>query len=109
MKEQALCADHLTQPNCTPMAAVDEKLKTSSEGDGVETTVHHADEKLSPVASIDDEDRIIITGSDAAHYLLPLRDDGDDALTLRSFILGTLVAAFQAAMNQIYMVSEWSE
>lgn len=52
-----------------------------------------------------DEDHVIVTGADAANYLLSIRDDGDPALTVRSMVLATVVAAFQAAMNQIYSVS----
>lgn len=55
---------------------------------------------------IDDEthEAIIVTGEDAANFLLSVRDDGDPALTFRSLFLGTGVAAFQATMNQIYSV-----
>ncbi|KAF2722621.1 oligopeptide transporter-like protein [Polychaeton citri CBS 116435] len=48
------------------------------------------------------EDHIIITGTDAANYLLPLRDDGEPALTFRGIFLATCLAAFQAVMSQIY-------
>jgi hypothetical protein len=51
------------------------------------------------------EDVIIITGADAAAHLLPLRDDGEPALTFRSLFLATILSAFQAVMNQIYYVS----
>jgi hypothetical protein len=51
------------------------------------------------------EDVIIITGADAAAYLLPLRDDGELALTFRSLFLATCLSAFQAVMSQIYTVS----
>ncbi|WOO80304.1 Oligopeptide transporter 5 [Vanrija pseudolonga] len=48
-------------------------------------------------------EHIIKTGADAANYLLSIRDDHDQALTVRSMVLGTAVAAFQATMNQIYL------
>ncbi|OLN93273.1 Oligopeptide transporter 1 [Colletotrichum chlorophyti] len=48
------------------------------------------------------DDAIIITGADAARYLLPLRDDGDPSLTFRSIFLSTCLSAFQAVMSQIY-------
>lgn len=48
------------------------------------------------------QDVIIITGADAAAHLLPLRDDGEPALTFRSIFLGTILSAFQAVMYQIY-------
>jgi hypothetical protein len=54
----------------------------------------------------DDENAIIVTGADAALHLLPLRDDGDPALTFRAMFLATGLAGFQAAMNQIYYVSD---
>lgn len=53
----------------------------------------------------DSDDVIIITGADAARHLLPLRDDGDPALTVRSLALATILSGFQAVMYQIYMVS----
>ncbi|KXT14950.1 hypothetical protein AC579_4388 [Pseudocercospora musae] len=49
-----------------------------------------------------DDNVIIITGEDAAAYLLPMRDDGDPAVTLRSLFLATGLSAFQAVMTQIY-------
>lgn len=65
------------------------------------------DEKqLTPVVRDDQVVEVIIrSGLDAANNLLSIRDDGDPALTVRSMVLGTLVAAFQASMNQIYQVS----
>lgn len=54
----------------------------------------------------DDDGAIIITGADAALHLLPLRDDGDPSLTFRAIFLATGLAGFQAAMNQIYSVSD---
>jgi hypothetical protein len=50
------------------------------------------------------EDAIIITGADAAAYLLPMRDDGDPALTFRSLVLASVLACFQSVMYQIYQV-----
>lgn len=54
------------------------------------------------------EEIIIRSGADASKYLLSLRDDDDPILTLRSVILGSAFACFQAAMNQIYNVSPGS-
>jgi hypothetical protein len=54
---------------------------------------------------VDSDDVIIITGSDAAAHLLPLRDDGEPALTFRGIFLATILSAFQAVMFQIYYVS----
>jgi hypothetical protein len=61
-------------------------------------------------SSFDEEEKqdgeaIIRTAKDAATHLLPMRDDFDPALTFRSIFLATGLAAFQAVMYQIYMVS----
>jgi hypothetical protein len=50
------------------------------------------------------DDVIIVTGADAAAHLLPMRDDGEPALTFRSIVLATVLSGFQAVMNQIYSV-----
>ncbi|KAG6284246.1 hypothetical protein E4U46_007369 [Claviceps purpurea] len=50
----------------------------------------------------DDEDRVIVTGYDAAQHLLSLRDDFEPALTFRSIVVASALAAFQAVMSQIY-------
>lgn len=54
--------------------------------------------------TLEHEAPVIVTGADAALHLLPLRDDGDPALTFRSLFLATILSAFQAVMSQIYMV-----
>lgn len=93
--------------------AIDEKLRlTVDEVDtGKEDTL---DTEIKTAPSTDDGDdpdkhfddnAIIVTGADAANHLLPLRDDGDPALTFRSLFLGTCLSAFQAVMSQIYTVS----
>lgn len=51
------------------------------------------------------DDVIIVDGTDAANHLLPMRDDGDPALTFRSLLLASGLSCFQAVMYQIYMVS----
>ncbi|KAG6151218.1 hypothetical protein E4U37_005207 [Claviceps purpurea] len=50
----------------------------------------------------DTEDRVIVTGYDAAQHLLSLRDDFEPALTFRSIVVASALAAFQAVMSQIY-------
>ena len=52
-----------------------------------------------------DGDVVIRTAQDVATHFLSLRDDFDPALTFRSMVLSTGLAAFQAVMYQIYMVS----
>ncbi|GJE91208.1 oligopeptide transporter [Phanerochaete sordida] len=46
---------------------------------------------------------VIRNGEDVSNHLISLRDDGDPALTFRSFVLGTLFAGLGAAMCQIYL------
>jgi hypothetical protein len=53
-----------------------------------------------------DDEVIIRTGAAASQHPLSLRDDEDPVVTFRSAVLGTAFACFQAAMNQIYNVSQ---
>ncbi|KAF9010131.1 oligopeptide transporter [Cyathus striatus] len=46
---------------------------------------------------------VITTGKDVSRFAVDLRDDGDQALTLRSLCLGTIFAGLGAALNQIYL------
>lgn len=69
------------------------------------TTVQTPDSASDGYDKSDDPDHIIVTGSDAAVHLLPMRDDGDPSLTFRGIFLASCLSAFQAVMNQIYTVS----
>lgn len=64
-----------------------------------------AEDKAAPQYEEADDHKIIITAADAAKHLLPLRDDGEPALTFRSLFLASVLAAFQAVMSEIYYVS----
>lgn len=66
----------------------------------VETTTSNSD-----LEEKQDGEVIIRTAADAATHFLSMRDDFDPALTFRSIVLATGLAAFQAVMYQIYMVS----
>lgn len=44
---------------------------------------------------------VITTGEDVSNFLLDTRDDGDPALTFRSFVLGTVFAGLGAALSQV--------
>lgn len=44
---------------------------------------------------------IIVTGEDISNYVVDDRDDGDPALTLRSFVLGTIIAGLGATLAQV--------
>lgn len=46
---------------------------------------------------------VITTGRDVSHFAVDIRDDGDQALTFRSIVLGTLFAGMGAALCQIYL------
>jgi hypothetical protein len=45
---------------------------------------------------------IVTTGKDISRFVVDIRDDGDDALTFRSFVLGTVLAALGAALSQVW-------
>lgn len=47
---------------------------------------------------VSEPETIIVTGADASLHLLPLRDDFDSVLTLRSVILASGLACFQSLM-----------
>lgn len=69
------------------------------------TPTRSRDELFYDPADDDSDDHIIRTGEDVSNYLMSLRDDGDPSLTVRSFIIGTIMAALSAAVTQIYAVS----
>ncbi|EPQ56339.1 oligopeptide transporter [Gloeophyllum trabeum ATCC 11539] len=46
---------------------------------------------------------VITTGEDVSRFLVDTRDDGDPALTFRSFFLGTLFAGLGGALYEIYI------
>lgn len=101
----------------TPIHEIsDEKVYSSGDIDyekkgGLDTEI-----SIAPPLDNDDDyskdnasdDVIIITGADAAAHLLPMRDDGESALTFRSILLATCLSAFQAVMSQIYSVGNLS-
>ena len=49
------------------------------------------------------EEAIISTGEDVSRFVVDLRDDGDDALTFRSMVLGTVFAGLGAALCQVLL------
>ena len=44
---------------------------------------------------------VITTGADVSNYAVDVRDDGDEALTFRSFSIGTVVAGLGAALAEV--------
>lgn len=88
---------------------VDDKIRVDSDGlaDGKNGALTPETKEAHALSDSDDngsDDVIIVTGADAATHLLPLRDDGEPALTFRSLLLATILSAFQAVMTQIYAV-----
>lgn len=83
---------------------VKEKKDGTADSPEITAAAPAYDDDSNPEKDVDEE-KIIITGADAAVHLLPLRDDGDPALTFRSVVLATILSCFQAVMYQIYMVS----
>ncbi|KAJ5631296.1 OPT oligopeptide transporter [Penicillium longicatenatum] len=83
----------------------DEKttINVTSKGDHQLTTTSFGSGEIGGEDDRNSDDVIIVDGVDAANHLLPMRDDGDPALTFRSLILASGLACFQAVMYQIYM------
>ncbi|KAG0647436.1 Oligopeptide transporter 6 [Hyphodiscus hymeniophilus] len=84
--------DHNAEVNKEGVKALDSEI----------TAIPPFEDGSEPDKDSDNDNAIIITGADAALHLLPLRDDGDSALTFRSMFLATGLSGFQAVMNQIY-------
>jgi hypothetical protein len=49
---------------------------------------------------------VIQSGADVSNFVVDDRDDGDPALTFRSFFLGTVIAGLGAALSQVYAVND---
>jgi len=99
----------LKAPEVSGLGALPE-IEISAAGDELKDDRYNSsDEKnvIPDLASydLDDPDKIIKSGADAAQYMLSDRDDGDPAITIRSMVLGTAFAAFYASISQIYKVS----
>lgn len=87
----------------------DVQYGSSDSQDGKETLPELTGNEVKPQSSnldldLDDPDKIIKSGADAAQYMLSDRDDGDPAITVRSMVIGTAFAAFYASISQIYKV-----
>ncbi|TFK71693.1 oligopeptide transporter [Pluteus cervinus] len=70
--------------------------------------LNYVNEKLADVdddseVEMKDGEPIIRTGRDVSRFLVDIRDDGDQALTFRSMVLGTLFAGLGAALGQVYI------
>jgi len=76
--------------------------------DAQSDSVEIADEKVDIHTFDKDEDteyrngeQVIVTGRDVSRFVVDTRDDGDEALTFRSIVLGTLFAGMGAALCQV--------
>lgn len=88
-------------PSAEKAAALDSEIRAALPvyDAGSEHKGHDSDDKDNGGEGV-----IIITGADASAHLLPMRDDGEPALTFRSVVLATVLSGFQAVMYQIYQV-----
>lgn len=46
---------------------------------------------------------VIETGADVSNFAIDARDDEDQALTFRSFFIGTIVAGLGSALNEVFL------
>ncbi|KAF7877421.1 hypothetical protein EAF04_001098 [Stromatinia cepivora] len=90
---------------------IDEKLRISADNREASKDLLDIETKELSDTERDDksDDIIIVTGADAAAHLLPLRDDGQPALSFRSIVLATVLSGFQAVMYQIYAFKPTSQ
>lgn len=85
-----------------------EELK-EKQNDSGSNSVDLADEKLDLDSQVLDDEKpeyrngepVITTGRDVSRFVVDLRDDGGDALTVRSIVLGTVFAGMGAALCQV--------
>ena len=83
-------------------------MKEKQNGSGT-ASVEILDEKMDAYMQVLDEGaepeyrngvQVIQTGRDVSHFVVDIRDDGDEALTFRSIFLGTVFAGMGAALSQ---------
>ncbi|KAK7687874.1 hypothetical protein QCA50_009093 [Cerrena zonata] len=94
------------------LGSLDSAVKSSDSDVEVVGEKGYSSEKSSQLeASTLEEDEVtyvngepvITTGRDVSRFLVDVRDDGDPALTFRSFVLGTVFAGLGASLVQIYL------
>ncbi|PPR06785.1 hypothetical protein CVT24_011285 [Panaeolus cyanescens] len=98
-----------TSPSGDSFSPIGEKLPNDSKSSSVEIVDEKAIDENSFIDDVDDKpeyrngEPVITTGRDVSRFAVDLRDDGDQALTFRSMVLGTLFAGLGAALCQIYL------
>lgn len=92
------------------LGSLDSAVKSSDSDVEVVGEKGYSSEKSSQLeASTLEEDEVtyvngepvITTGRDVSRFLVDVRDDGDPALTFRSFVLGTVFAGLGASLVQV--------
>ncbi|TFK71695.1 oligopeptide transporter [Pluteus cervinus] len=100
----------------SPSRSVNEK-DSSESVEGKDTSTREFEfsdtkEKALDSVSVDVDDEeveyvngepVVTTGKDVSRFLIDVRDDGDQALTFRSMVLGTVFAGLGAALSQLYV------
>ncbi|KAL0058232.1 hypothetical protein AAF712_015099 [Marasmius tenuissimus] len=78
----------------TPAGDSEKKLESNEKFDSESASgVEHENYKGEP---------IVTTGADVSRFIVDMRDDGDEAITYRSFVIGTVIAGLGAALYEIY-------
>lgn len=62
------------------------------------------DAGVSPDTKYVNGEPVIESGEDVSNFIVDDRDDGDPALTFRSFVLGTIIAGLGAALAQVSLL-----
>ncbi|WWC59398.1 uncharacterized protein I303_101953 [Kwoniella dejecticola CBS 10117] len=84
------------------LAASDEKFDQSSEDGKDLKNVDEAEIREQNERELQGGQVVIRDGTDVARYVVSTQDDGDPALTFRSFVIGSGLTALAACINQIY-------
>ncbi|KAL0578071.1 hypothetical protein V5O48_003933 [Marasmius crinis-equi] len=77
----------------TPASDSEKKLESSEKLDS---------ESLEASQEVYKGEPIVTSGADVSRFIVDLRDDGDEALTFRSILIGTVIAGLGAALYEIY-------
>jgi hypothetical protein len=106
-------AAHAGVANSTPSAFKDAAMSVPVVDVPIDTPMHYDSDIRGEKASLASEaptssqtkflngEPIIVTGEDISNYVVDDRDDGDPALTFRSFVLGTIIAGLGATLAQV--------
>lgn len=96
LSEKLAALDSQVKSNDSDVDVVGEKGYASEKSSQLETATEDGDS----VKYVNGEP-VITTGRDVSRFLVDVRDDGDPALTFRSFVLGTVFAGLGASLVQV--------